>query len=344
MWKTSGIPSILLAGEGTPLARRGEGEVDIAPRGRFGLAKAVRRVITVNAPSSTQTPVVLSHFTHDLGPLRWALRGTPNVRLIVIKHVSPGSPKYDPLHRWIYKRVDRLLGVSEFVAEKCRTAYPIPGERIGVWHPGVDPDRFAFNESARRDIRAHQAATDDQVVFGYVGRITPNKGIEWLLDAFLGLTADVENARLWIVGGSSADERSYEDNMRQSVAAHKCGDRVTFTGYQDAVHEYMSALDVFVTPSCEESFGLTTVEAMLAARPVIGFNIAGTGEIVADGQTGILVDPQTDRVNGLREAFVRMLNDCNSTQQMGQQGRSRALKTFSHQAMIDRLEPHVRND
>ncbi len=341
-WRTAGIPSVLLAGEGTPLSRRGEDQVDVVPRGRLGLAKAVRRVIQSHGQASKQAPLLVSHFTHDLGSLRWALRGRPDIRLVVIKHVSPGPPKSDPLHRWIYKRVDLLLGVSEFVAEKCRSAYPIPNERIDVWHPGVDPNRFAFSETARRGIREHHAATDDQVIFGYVGRVTPNKGLEWLLDAFLGLTADIKNARLWIVGGSSANEHQYEENMRRTVAAHKCGDRVTFTGYQDVVHEYMSALDIFVTPSCEESFGLTTVEAMLTGRSVIGFDIAGTGEIVVDGETGILVDPQRDRVNGLREAIVRMCNDREGAEAMGQAGRSRAVEVFSHQAMIERLERHLR--
>ncbi|GAB4318200.1 MAG: hypothetical protein Kow0074_07240 [Candidatus Zixiibacteriota bacterium] len=234
--------------------------------------------------------------------------------------------------------MDCLLGVSGFVADKCKTSYPIPSNRIGVWHPGVDVSRFGFDEAARATIRSRHGADGDQVVIGYVGRVTPNKGLEWLLDAFLKLAAERSDVTLWIVGGASEDERGYEQALQDRVAGHPERHRVVFTGYQESVHQYMSALDVFVAPSCEESFGLTTVEAMLASRPVVGFRAAGTAEIVVHGATGILADPHGDRADALREALATILRDRGRATELGRGGRERAESLFSHSAMIHRLE------
>jgi glycosyltransferase involved in cell wall biosynthesis len=282
--------------------------------------------------------VIVCHFTHDLGSLRWALRGRDDIRLIVIKHVSPGPPKTDWLHRWMYKRVDRLLGVSEFVAQKCRSSYPIDPARVGVWYPGVDVDRFAFSEGARQQIRARYKTDDAHIVIGYVGRVTPNKGLEDLLAAFHALYQDHTNARLWIVGGPSADEQDYDAGLRGWVESHGLAQGVMFCGYQEDVPAYMSALDIFVTPSREESFGLTTVEAMAAARPVVGFDVAGTGEIVRHDESGGLASPAGDTAHNLTTALRGILSNPECLPVLGEGGLSRSRNLFSHSAMRERLE------
>ena len=341
-WKQRGIECVLLGGQGTPLAVEHAADVVPVPRGYLGLAREVRaHVKTTMLASHGAPPIVISHFTHDLPALRIALRGMPNVPLMVIKHVSPGRPKKDLAHRWSYARVTRLLAVSEYVAAKCRRVYPIAPELIAVWHPGIDVSRFAFNAQNRTRIRDEHRATDEQQIIGYIGRVTPNKGLEDLLGAFQSLVRDHPAACLWIVGGVSPDEREYEAGLHQLVRDSGLGDAVRFCGHQDSVQDYISALDLFVTPSREEAFGLTTIEAMASGRPVAGFRAGGTAEIVAEGETGLLADPHGDAVLNLKIAISAILSDPERSRVLGEAGRVRALQRFSIEAMTSRLDGEI---
>ncbi len=334
-WLDEGVNATLLVGRDTELARRSAGIASTVsvPRGRLSLAMALRHLISTGRPA-----VILSHFTHDLPSISLALTGHRHRRLVVIKHVSPGPAKRDWFHRAMYRRVDRLLCVSEFVRRKCIATYPISDDRILVWYPGVDVGRFEFDPAAREKIRRTTGVGEREYVVGYVARITPNKGLENLIDAAKLVLIEAPGTRLWLIGGSSKEEQEYETQLRRRVTELDLGEHVCFWGQQEGVAEYLSAMDLFVTPASNESFGLTTVEAMAAARPVVGFRAAGTAEIVVDGMTGVLADLSPDPSLALAQAILSVRRDPVRAAAMGSAGRERAMTIFSHEAMMIRLE------
>ncbi|HKV67252.1 MAG TPA: glycosyltransferase, partial [Gaiellales bacterium] len=93
---------------------------------------------------------------------------------------------------------------------------------------------------------------------------------------------------------------------------------------------------VVVVPSMGEGFGMVALESMERARPVIAAEIGGLGELVRDGETGILVAP--GEAEPLREAIVRLAGNLELAAQMGRAGRDRALRDFLEERCVDRTE------
>ena len=333
-WSNERGEARLIVRDGTPLAERAGGVdgVITVPPGRLAMASAVHAAI-----QQIRYDAVICHFTRDLAALRIGLRGQRQLPLIVIKHVGPGKTKRDLLHRIVYRRVDRLLAVSEYIRRKCEVAYPIDASRTAVWHPGIDTERFTLNADARSRRREIAQTPDDEFVFGYIARITPNKGYEDLIDAAQILHERGLPVSLWIVGGASADEQWYEDELKARVGKHGITDSVRFFGARDDVEQFYSAFDAFVTPSRKEAFGLTTIEAMACHRPVVGFDIAGTAEIVVPKVTGILVEPDGNRSANLADGLQALIKNASLARLMGRAGRDRAVVHFSQAAMMERL-------
>lgn len=339
-WRLNhGMPSQLVVGENTRLADNvsGSDEVSIEPRERTAIAWALRRILRHHRGGKT----IICHFTRDLASIRFALLGDTRTSLYVVKHVSPGPPKLDFGHRFVYRRVTRLLAVSEYVREKCARVYPIAPGNTAVWRPGIDTERIKFDPGSREAMRTKAAVAPDTIVMGYVARITPNKGFEDLIDATAQLHQSHPHLRLWIAGSASPGEQVCEQALHDRIVRNGIAEHVRFAGWQDNVAEFLSAIDLFVVPSQQEAFGLSTVEAMACARPVVGFRAAGTSEIVADNETGLLADPQGDSSTNLASTIRTLITHPEKLADLGQRGRARAETIFSHQAMMDRLHQNI---
>jgi glycosyltransferase involved in cell wall biosynthesis len=339
-WIRQGRRARLLVGAGTEMARRAAGDptIEPLPTGRLSFALALRRRVRRHDPAA-----ILCHFTHDLPSIRIALIGRPGPSLLVVKHLSPGPPKRDLVHRFLYRRVDRLLAVSGYIRAKCLATYPISSERVSVWYPGIDVERFSFHREARDRIRHAASVDDNDYLIGYAARITPRKGFEDLLAMMVRVREQIPRARLWLIGGVVDNEKPYDRWLRDQIAHLGLGAIVHFTGHQERIQDYLCALDLFVTPSQEESFGLTTVEAMATGRPVVGFRAAGTAEIVVDGITGRLADPDGDPVSGLTKSVLQIADEPDRASVMGLAARERAVRMFSQEAMMQRLDMELQS-
>jgi glycosyltransferase involved in cell wall biosynthesis len=239
--------------------------------------------------------------------------------------------------------VNRLLAVSEYIRAKCVVTYPIAAGRVSVWYPGVGIGRFSFCPEARCRVREAACVSDQHYIIGYAARITRKKGFEDLFTMMKNLRDRVPEARLWLIGGVAASEQEYEQELRTLVHRLELDSIVSFVGHQDRVEDYLCALDLFVTPSREESFGLTTVEAMALGLPVVGFRAAGTAEIVVDGQTGLLADPAGDAAAELTRLVLQMAQNRQRSAAMGIAARERAVAMFSSNAMIQRLDQQLQS-
>ncbi|HEX8612712.1 MAG TPA: glycosyltransferase [Telluria sp.] len=141
------------------------------------------------------------------------------------------------------------------------------------------------------------ARMDDAITVLFVGRLEARKGIDVLLAAIDPVLARHAQVRFRIIGDDtlpmSGAQLSYKEHCRQSGRLARWGERVTFEGRVDdaTLRAAYRDCDIFVAPSRYESFGLVFVEAMRAARPVIGCAAGGMPEVVSDGVNGLLVTP-----------------------------------------------------
>ena len=109
--------------------------------------------------------------------------------------------------------------------------------------------------------------------------------------------------------------------------------KIVFAGERRDVPRLMAACDVFVLASLWEGFGLVFAEAMAAGRPVVGTNVSAVPEVVADGETGLLVPPRDPRA--LAAALLRLLGDPEERRRMGRNGYARVRERFSAGRMVD---------
>ena len=220
---------------------------------------------------------------------------------------------------------DRFLTVSAYSAGELGA----PPSRTRVIYGGADPDRFS------------PAAGEGRRGVVFVGRLTPHKGIDRLIEAL------PEDAELSVAGSAGHDpnppERDYPKLLRQ-LAAHR---RVRFLGVvpeADLPRLYRRA-PVVALPSVHrtcygreiavsELLGLAAIEAMASGTPVVASRIGGLPEVVEDGVTGFLVEP--GNVAELRARLGEILADRSLGERLGRNGRERVVERFTWEACAER--------
>jgi glycosyltransferase involved in cell wall biosynthesis len=113
-------------------------------------------------------------------------------------------------------------------------------------------------------------------------------------------------------------------------------DAIRFLGFVSPVEEALEGGAIVVVPSVGEGFGMVALEAMERARPVIASSVGGLPEIVADGETGLVVPPAD--VDALADAIVALATDLPRAAEMGAAGRVRALEQFTPERCVERIE------
>jgi glycosyltransferase involved in cell wall biosynthesis len=244
---------------------------------------------------------------------------------------------------------DLIIGCSEYISEKITKRFPDYAQRVTTVYNGVDHRRF----------RPPQAIEDSPAPKGpnllFVGRVSPEKGVHLLIDAVKDLSKVYPTLHLHIVGGAAIAPREFivdlsddpvvrslsifyeshgEDNhnyydclLEQSVDG--LNGKVTFWGsipWHEIPHFYRKA-DILINPSLSESFGMSLVEAMASEVPVVATRVGGMINVVADGETGLLIDsPNKDH---LARAIQRLVENPAVMSKMGKSGRRRVLDKFS---------------
>ncbi len=228
--------------------------------------------------------------------------------------------------RGILQRLsDRFLAVSRYSAHELRS----PPAKTRIIYGGADPVRYAPDPDLRRS----------GVLF--VGRITPHKGIDRLIQAL------PEGATLHIAGSEGHDpnppERGYPVLLRQLAI----GKDVRFLGplFDDALPALIRSARVLVLPSVHrtvygreiaisELLGLVLLEAMSSGTPVVASQLGGIPEIVQHGETGYLIEP--GNVPELHDRLAELLGNPALAQGMGQAGRELVLDRFTWRACAER--------
>ena len=231
--------------------------------------------------------------------------------------------------RRLTPHMDQLIAVSKSIEGKLRdegrTQAPI--ERI---YNGVDLQRYDHTEPCCT-LPLEFGMEPGSKLVGVVARLEPEKGHPTLLEAWPAVLRAVPDAYLLVVG-----EGSEHEALERQARALRIAHRVVFTGRRDDVPAVTAALDVAVLPSYREAQGLTILEAMALARPVVASNVGGIPEMVEDGVTGLLVEPHD--AEGLAAAIVRLLSDHSFADMLGRQSHDLVHEQFCLEQMIESVQ------
>jgi glycosyltransferase involved in cell wall biosynthesis len=196
---------------------------------------------------------------------------------------------------WFGSSSDCLSGNAGFLSRHCTVHNAVDTRRVAALvSPELAP---TFREKYR---------LGDGFVFGYVGRLSHEKGVDILFQAFGGIAASLESVRLLVVGSGVERER-----LEERFGNEPWWRRVVFAGtlgWEEAM-KHLSVMDAVVVPSRFEGFGLSAVEAMAASKPVIAARTGGLVEIIEHGTSGLLYAPEN--VQELVECMFALLKDGN---------------------------------
>jgi glycosyltransferase involved in cell wall biosynthesis len=273
--------------------------------------------------------MVHAHLPHAAWLARWSRLGTPMPALIDSVHTSATGTLSRRLgYRFSQWLPDRVSAVSQGAAEAYVSARMIPAHRLIVIPNGIDVDRWRPDPDARTSLRQRLGFTGEFLWFA-AGRLDPVKDYPTLLWAMM----EVPRAAHLVIAGAGPDEAALRGLARQFGIES----RVRFLGYQPDVLPWMQAADAFVLASRWEGLPMSLLEAGACALPAVATDVAGSREIVVDGETGFLAPPANS--TALRSAMIcTMRLDADSRSSMGRQARRRIVAQFSLEAVLDRWE------
>ena len=238
------------------------------------------------------------------------------------------------LAKWMLARVpgltaDRVIAVSDFVAERQRAVGMVPAERITrVWNSVMIPPHA--DSSRTRHARRALGLDEHVPIIACTCRATPEKGVDSLFRAFdrLAVTSDA----LLLYAGDGPAFASLQA-LRDSLPSR---DRIRLYGYRPDRELLLEAADVCVVPSVwDEAFGLAALEAMSRAKPVVATAVGGIPEVIQAGVTGVLVPPGDEA--RLAAAIAALLSDRAAGARIGSYARDDVAARFTAETQLARL-------
>lgn len=318
--------------------------------------KALATCLTFNT-QGIAADVVHCHtwYAHFGGIVAKLLYGIPLV--ITVHSLEPLRPwkreqigrGYD-LSKWVEKTAlemaDAVIAVSTSTRADILRLFDVDPAKVPVIPNGIDTDEYT--QTIDRSVLTRYAIDPDKPYVLFVGRMTRQKGLLYLLQAIEQLDRDTQV--VLCAGESDTPELQQElESLIAELRAHRPGIVwiPEMVSRQTTIALYSQAA-VFCCPSIYEPFGIINLEAMACGTPVVGSRVGGIAEVVVDGQTGLLIDadisPDTphDPIDPagfsarLAEGINRLVRDPGLRRKMGDAGRQRVLDNYSWHSIAEK--------
>ena len=241
---------------------------------------------------------------------------------------------YRSVERVLARRTDALVAVSEQVRDDLVALRIAPADRFVVIPLGFDLSPFLVDRDARLQarvaLRQELGIPSEAIVVTLVARLAPIKRVDRFLRSAAGLL-DVDGLHFLIVG-----DGELHGQLRASADAQGLAGRATWAGFRRDMPEVCFASDVVVLCSDNEGTPVSLIEAGAAQVPTVSTRVGGVGTVVLDGDTGILVERDSERA--LSEAIRTLAADKSMRERMGAAGRTHVLATFSLDRTLSDLD------
>ena len=234
-------------------------------------------------------------------------------------------------YRFAYNRLASAVTVNSrsTLTTLLASAPWLDMDRVRVIYKGID--HTAGPGTTRTGIREEFLIAKESPIVCFLGRLDEQKGIRYLMEAWVVIHDRFPGAKLVIVGEGNL--RNYIDDF---IAEHDLRESVVLAGFRRETRPLLRECSMLVLPSLWEGFGYAALEAMGASLPVVATRTSSLPEVVEDGRSGILVEPAN--AEALALAVIRLLNDPALSRRLGDQGLQIARERFSMEAMLDAFE------
>jgi glycosyltransferase involved in cell wall biosynthesis len=273
---------------------------------------------------------VLAHFhdAHAVSVGGLACRRA-NVPIRIISRRVDFPLKANALSRAKYtKDIDRIIAISEGVRDVLING-GIAANAIDVVPSGIDFS--AFDEVKDRTfLRTEFGFAPDDFLAGIVAALEDHKGHRYLIEAARIIRSRAPKVKIIVVG-----KGSLELELDKQARDLRVDDLVFFLGFREDVPRLLASLDVFVLSSYLEGLGTSIMDAMASRLPVVASAVGGIPEVVADGETGLLVAPRSPAA--LAEAILKLHDDRGLARRLGERGYDVVHEKFSSESMARRI-------
>lgn len=247
--------------------------------------------------------------------------------------VATAHNRYVQLH-WMFN--DFVIGNSTATTRFHRRYNLVRRQRSRTIPIFIDEQAIAsVGEDARQRLRQSFGIEPNHVLVGQIGDVIPRKGLLYLVRSLPAVLAQNPQVRLLVVG-QAKNSADYVEQIKREADELDVAHAIHWAGQRRDVADLLAAIDIVALASLEESLGLSLLEAMAAARPVVASRVGGIPEVVVDGETGLLVPP-TD-TKALAAGIVRLAADPALRTRLGAAGRARVTAHFSTAAITDQIE------
>lgn len=279
--------------------------------------------------------IIHAHMARDYPLAAYAARLNPAARLILTRHVLFPLNR---LHRLTFSGASRIIAVSQAVANQLRADKVAPAEKITVVLNGIDVGRFARTREQfnRQEFLKSWKLPESGLLVGTVGELTPLKGHQDFLRAAAQISKQITGCNFIIAGIDQSPDGKNEAQIELLIDELNLRARVRRVKWLDDLAQLYCALDVFVSASHTESFGLAIVEAMASRTAVVVTETEGAREIVRDGETGLLT--QISNPNEMAVAIQSLLNDEATRLRIAAAAQNDVAERFSVERMVDETE------
>ncbi len=276
--------------------------------------------------------IVHAHMARDYSLAAYAARRNRQTKLIVTRHVLF---QMNRMHRHTLARAHRVIAVSNAVARELRAQRIVTDSQLAVVPNGVDVARFAINFD-RSGFRQSIGLPAHGPLVGSIGELRTLKRHDDFIRAAARVASQFPETHFVLAGLDTSPSSEVHKHLEQLVLETGLKDRFHFLGWVEDAEKLLGAIDVFVSASETESFGLAIAEAMAAGTAVVATATEGAQEVVDDQETGFLV-PIGD-VARISDSIALLLSDGDLRHRLGTRAREVVKAKFSLERMVDQIE------
>ena len=238
---------------------------------------------------------------------------------------------YNKLDLFLLKYADRVMAVSE----RIKTDLILGGireSRVTLVQNAVGQNENGEPLALRRkEKRQELNINGKEFVVGYVGRLSEEKGIKYLIQAFVALVNAGLPLKMMVIG-----DGPQKKELERLTGSSGTKNSILFTGFQTHIETWLPAMDAFVLPSLTEGTPMALLEAMNEGIPVIATAVGGVPQVVNPGRNGLLVSPGNSEQ--IAEAIRSLFTDQTLRQRLSENGRRTISERYNIADWINRVE------
>jgi L-malate glycosyltransferase len=300
----------------------------VSIRNSFGVISSLRIADFVK---QNEIEIVHAHVARDYIPASVACLAAKPAKFVLTRHVM--FP-LKPFNRFALKNLAKAIGVSAPVGEGLRAVFP--RDKVAVINNGLDVNAISGDQQSnlRHEFREFHSIPQGVPLVGTLGELRELKGQRDFVLAAHEISKEFPDVHFVVVGKDNTADRGFRRELRRMAGVLGMEDRFLWLDWIDDTDSFFSAIDIFVSPSHSESFGLAMLEAMAHGKPVVATETDGARELFGRSPDLVKINDPVALARKIGEFLV----DEAACAARGEQNRRDAGEKFSLKRMIDETE------